>query len=132
MPAPLRPRSRTVRLLAGTALACLAAGPAAAFDFTVSDETGLRSAIFTANTNGDPANTITLTGNITLTQSLPMITAGLTVEGGGNTIDADNAGRVFFVQAGTVEISNVTIDNAVAEGGDGGIGGYDSGGGGGG
>ena len=123
--------------LAGTALALsLAAGttvgPVKAATFNVSDEPGLRNAIFTANSNGDPTNTINITGNIALTRSLPMITASLTVNGGGNTIDAQNNGRVFFIQGGAADISNVTIDNARAQGGNGGIGGFSAGGGGGG
>ncbi|WP_421706978.1 autotransporter domain-containing protein [Algihabitans sp.] len=123
--------------LAGTALVLsLAAGttvgPAKAANFNVSNETDLRSAIFTANSNGDPTNTINITGNIALTRSLPMIMANLTVNGGGNTIDAQNNGRVFFIQGGAASIANVTIDNARAQGGNGGVGGSSAGGGGGG
>ncbi len=102
-------------LLAGTCLS-----PVTAWAVNVSTETQLRDAIFAANSGGD--STINITGNITLTQSLPMITASVTVTGNNNTIDANNAGRAFFVQAGTVSISNLTINNAVAQGGDGGNG----------
>jgi hypothetical protein len=43
--------------------------------------------------------------------------------GGNNvTLDAINAGRAIFVQAGTVSVSNFTINNAVAQGGAGGNG----------
>ena len=107
-------------------------GPAKAAVFNVANEGDLRSAIFTANSNGDPTNTINITGNIALSQSLPMITRGLTVNGGGNTIDAQNNGRVFFIQGGAADISNVTIDNARAQGGNGGLGGNGINGGGGG
>ncbi len=44
----------------------------------------------------------------------------ITIEGNGNTIDADNAGRVFFVESGTVAINDLTIANAMAQGGKGG------------
>lgn len=93
----------------------------------VGDDAALRAAIFAANTGGD--STINVTGNITLTQSLPMITSDLTVNGGGFTINANNTGRAFFAAAGSVSISNLTIANALAQGGHGGAG---TGGGGGG
>lgn len=85
----------------------------------IANETDLRNAIFTANDTGG-TQTITLTGNVTLTQSLPMITDSLTFVGGGFTIDANNTGRVFFAQNGTLAVSNVTINNARAQGGAGG------------
>src|SRR5215216_2681321 len=91
----------------------------------------LREAIFYANAN--PGSTITFSVSlITLTQSLPMITASVTITGGGVTIDANDAGRVFFVEAGIVAISDVTIEDALAEGGDGGDGALVGGGAGGG
>ncbi|WP_421707960.1 autotransporter domain-containing protein [Algihabitans sp.] len=135
-------RSALVRTAAGAALVLslaagvtvgVAVGPANAAEFNVANEAELRTAIFTANRNADPANTINITGNIALTQSLPMITRSLNVNGNNNTIDAQNNGRVFFIQAGTANISNVTIDNALAQGGNGGdSAGTDSTGGGGG
>src|SRR5262249_5679988 len=100
-------------LLTATALT---EAPAWAVD--VSTETQLRNAIFAANGGGD--SSINITANITLTQSLPMITSSVTVTGNGNTLDANNAGRAFFVQSGTAAISNLTINNAVAQGGAGG------------
>ncbi|WP_375596368.1 autotransporter-associated beta strand repeat-containing protein [Algihabitans albus] len=119
-------------LLGGTALwiAVAAAGSLAAPAWAVNNETDLRNQIFNANDTGG-TQTITLTGNITLTQSLPMITDSITIVGGGFTIDANNAGRVFFVQGGAADISNVTIANALAQGGDGGGGVFAAGGGGG-
>ena len=44
----------------------------------------------------------------------------ITINGNGHTIDAASTGRVFFVESGHVSIDNVTIDNAVAHGGNGG------------
>ncbi len=105
--------------------------PASAAVFDVSTEAELRAAIFAANTNGVD-DTINLAGNITLTQSLPMITNNVAVAGGGHTLDANNAGRAFFVQAGTVTLSDITIDNARAQGGNGGDGVTSANGGGGG
>src|SRR4051812_11247064 len=101
-------RRLTATLLAGTCLS------PAAWAVDVANEAQLRSAIFAANGGGDSA--INFTASITLTQSLPMITSSVTVTGNGNTLDANNAGRAFFVQAGTAQIANLTIDNAVANG----------------
>ena len=76
----------------------------------------LRSAILFANAH--PGTTITFAGDaltnpIALTRSLPMITANVTIDGGGGvTIDAQDSGRVFFVASGTVAINDVTIANA--------------------
>ncbi|MGE0095181.1 MAG: autotransporter domain-containing protein [Alphaproteobacteria bacterium] len=97
----------------------------------VSTESELRTAIFNANT-GAGSTTINITGNILLTQSLPMISSNVTVNGGGFTINAASIGRVFFVESGTVSISNVTVNNALAQGGNGGDGAQHGGGGGGG
>jgi hypothetical protein len=55
--------------------------------------------------------------------SLPMLSSNITLHGGGFTIDANNTGRVFCAESGTVTIPNVTIANAVARGGAGGNGG---------
>jgi fibronectin-binding autotransporter adhesin len=111
-----RRRALTTGLLL---VACLS--PLRAWAVEVATETQLRNAIFAANSGGD--SNINITANITLTQSLPMITASVTVTGNGNALDANNAGRAFFVQAGTAAISNLTINNAVANGGAGGGGG---------
>ncbi len=125
---PLSPRV-TLRTASCSLLALLSAGallaasgqPADAADFNVANEAQLRSAIFDANDMAG-ADRIIFTGNVTLTQSLPMITGDLEVVGGGNRLDANNAGRAFFIQGGTVSIANITIDNAVAQGGNGGDG----------
>src|SRR5258708_24180004 len=106
----------TAGLLLGTCVSPLGSGSAWAVD--VANETALRNAIFAANGGGD--SNINVTANITLTQSLPMITSSVTVTGNGNVLNANNAGRAFFVQSGTAAISNLTINNAVAQGGAGG------------
>ena len=119
---PVVSRPRLLALCIAAALS--ASGPAVAV--TVNDEAGLRAAIFSGET------TITLTGDITLSQSLPMITADVAIDGGGHTIDAANSGRVFFVAGGTADIGNLTIANPLARGGDGGDAAFTEGGGGGG
>ena len=114
------------------------AGSAWAADFFVSNggDSGagsLRQAIFDSNAAGG-TNTITINsgvGTVTLSRSLPMITASVTVTGNNSTVNANNTGRAFFVQSGTVAISNLTINNAVAQGGAGGATNNANGGGGG-
>src|ERR1700746_3617410 len=121
------PAAERVTRFAAALLTATALTNAPAWAVDVANEAQLRSAIFAANSGGD--SNINVTANITLTQSLPMITGSVTVTGNGNTLDANNAGRAFFVQSGTAAISNLTINNAVARGG---AGGTASGGGGGG
>ena len=120
---------RSVLSTALLAVSVVVLAPAAVWaQVNVGNEAELRTAIFNANTGGD--TTINLLNDITLTQSLPMISSNITFDGGGYTIDAAGAGRVFFIESGTVSIANVEIENAVAQGGNGGSG--EGGGGGGG
>src|SRR6478736_6717210 len=97
----------------------------------IDTEAELRDAIFQLSDDfargvDNGPYTINITRNIDLTQSLPMIrglvpggsAVQITINGGGHTIDAKDLGRVFFIEAGAVAISNVTIANALAEGGD--------------
>jgi uncharacterized protein with beta-barrel porin domain len=111
---------RSIGAVGAVLLYCLIASAHAA-TITATDETTLRNAILASNDT--PGGTIVLSGNITLTQSLPMITGNVSIVGNGHTIDANNTGRVFFVQAGTVAISNVAVANALAQGGAGSSGG---------
>jgi len=80
--------------------------------FTANDAASLSNSILASNAM--PGGAITLTSNITLTQSLPIITGNVSIIGNGYTIDANNSGRVFFVQSGTVSIANVTVANGLA------------------
>ena len=97
----------------------------------------LRQAIIDANAAGG-SNSITFSlpaGSTTIPVvplasggggPLPAITSNLTVDGAGVpglTIDGQSASRVFFVEAGTVTIENLTIANAHATGGAGANGG---------
>lgn len=100
--------------------------------FNVGTEAELRDAIFQISNDFaldgvvTDSHVINIIGNITLTQSLPMIrgdgTHTITINGGDFTIDANNAGRGFFVESGNVTINDVTIANAVSQGGNGGDG----------
>jgi hypothetical protein len=95
----------------------------------------LRYSILAANLAGGANTILFLCGNpctITLNGPLPPITSNLTIDGGqfGDVvIDGNNLYRVFFVDTGTVALSNLRIRNASATGGAGGNG-YSAGGGG--
>jgi len=85
----------------------------------------LRQAIANA-TNGGTIN-FSVTGTITLTNSLPAIFKSLTINGpgaGSLTISGSNHYRIFFVDggSGSVNINNLTLANGNAQGGAGGSG----------
>ena len=110
------------------------ASAAQAADFTVNSESELIAAINSANASTDAVNTITLTASIDLTGTLPILNpqAGsqLVISGGNNTIDGGGSQRIFFANTGDIAIRDVTLANALAQGGDGGKGGDGGGGGG--
>jgi len=118
-------------LLAGSALALLAAGPAYGTDFAVGTDAQLRSAI-TSAASGDR---IVFTGNITLTADLPAVQKNVTFVGNNFTLSGDNQFRGLFIGAFsgsmpvpvTVAIQELAITNAKAQGGA--AGGGDAGGG---
>src|SRR5690606_10002559 len=92
----------------------------------------LRAAIATAA----PGDTIALQSNVTLTSDLPMVTTGVTIDGGGFTLSGADAHRGLVIVQTTespdaldVTIQNLTIANTVAAGGQGGSGGAGGGGG---
>lgn len=95
-------------------------GLANAATINVASESQLRDAISNAN-SGD---TIALTANVTLTADLPHIArnVNLTINGGDFTLSGNNTYRGLVIEQGTVAINNLTIANARAKGGDGGIG----------
>ncbi|MFZ5672708.1 MAG: autotransporter domain-containing protein [Pseudomonadota bacterium] len=116
-----------------TVAAMLWGGTAQAAVFNVANEADLADAI--AQSNDSPGNdVIVLTGNVTLNNFLPPIgtaTSGeLTIDLGGNTISGNNATRVFFANQGDLKISNGTIADGLAQGGQGGGGNEGAGGGG--
>ncbi|GAU85522.1 chaperone protein DnaJ [Bosea sp. BIWAKO-01] len=104
----------------------LVAAPLSAWavTFNANDAASLQAAI--AAVNSGAADTINITGNITLTSELPPITAAVTINGNGNTVSGNNQYRVLFVAApsgAAVNISNVTLADGYAKGGNGGGGG---------
>jgi outer membrane autotransporter protein len=101
-------------------------GPAQAATFNVTNTAdsgagSLRQAIFDANAAGG-TNTIEVQnglGTITLTSGdLNALNSNITLNGNGNTLSGNNAFRGLFVYSGTVAINDLTIENAVASGGD--------------
>ncbi len=138
----------SVLLLAGLlgAVAPFAAREAAAQTTfpDVDTEVELRDALLSisrdfAEAHDNGPYVVTLTGNIMLSGSLPMIrarvpldgAAHVTIEGNNHTIDAAGTGRVFFAASGRISIRNVTIANARVRGGSGGWSAMGGGGGGG-
>jgi len=81
----------------------------------VANEGQLVIAINTAN--GSP-DTINFTGPIALTGPLPAITNTYAITGGGFSLDGANLHRGFIVlNGGNPTISNLTIQNVLAQGG---------------
>ncbi|MDD4905243.1 MAG: DUF4347 domain-containing protein, partial [Methylobacter tundripaludum] len=97
---------------------------------SVNSAAQLQTAITTGNTDGAD-DIITLTGNITFASAAEAITINvtdghtMTIIGGGFTLSGGNLARVLKIDAGTVDIQNLTITNglAVGNGGSGNTGG---------
>ena len=94
--------------------------------WTVSTGTALADALaasFQNNvTNPSLVNTITLGASIS-GSSQWIVNANVNIVGNGYTINMNNADRAFFIAGGTVGMSNLTISNGLAAGGNGGWGG---------
>jgi fibronectin-binding autotransporter adhesin len=65
-------------------------------------------------------STINLASNITLTQSLGIVSSSVTINGSGYTIDGANTYRGLIVASGTLTVNGVTLQNLKAQGGNGG------------
>jgi autotransporter-associated beta strand protein len=103
-------------------------------DFTVTNETELNEVLTSIDQGGvhavgNTAYTITLApanGTLALTSDLDAINlaagSSLTIVGNGTTIDGQGDQRGFFVLQGAVTLQDMTIANAVAQGGAGGSG----------
>ena len=133
------PASHTSRRLwaaAAVGLMPVATAVAGTYTVTSSADDGsagtLRYAITQANANpGSTINFAANLGTIALTSSLPNINASMAINGaaGDGGISGSGQYRIFFVNSGTVGISNLVLQGGVAQGGNGGSG---TGGGGGG
>jgi uncharacterized protein with beta-barrel porin domain len=92
---------------------------------SVGNSSNLANAIQTIDSNPNTSYTLSLTGNVTMSQQVQAITTNATINvaGNGYTIDGGNAYRPFFIESGNVTLQNLTIANALAHGGNGGGGG---------
>ena len=106
--------------LSGYNPAAAKADPAA---LTVGGNCTLADAITAANEDravggcptGNGADTIWLTGDITLSAELPPIDSEITLEGGGHSISGDDRFRIFFVsEDGDVIIKSATLTKGMA------------------
>jgi hypothetical protein len=111
-----------------TDLAATASGSATGAGDGAGNAGDLRSQIIAANVAGGVGNTITFVCStapatpctITLGGPLPPITSNLTIDGGTSgdiIIDGNNLYRVFFADTGTITLTNLQIQNALARGG---------------
>src|SRR4028119_839295 len=91
-------------------------------DFSASTANQLREAITEAN-NNSYADTITITGNISgFGESFGIDLQdgkALSIIGNGRTIDGGNNAQLFNIVSGKVVLSNLTLQNGLAKGGDG-------------
>lgn len=93
------------------------AGEVRAASITVDENCSLRDAIAAANQDaavggcpaGSGADTLTLTIDITLTEALPAITAGMTIEGNNHSISGDNQYSILVVAESRLAINNLTL-----------------------
>ena len=106
------------------ALSLVAHGPVSAGDINVNTTCSLADAITAANTDratggcpaGDGADTIQLTGDITLEASLPNITSEIRIIGGEHFISGDRKFRIFFIESeGSLTLQDVTLIDGRAD-----------------
>ena len=99
------------------------AQPILAADITVDSDCSLADAIQAAQNDseiggcpaGDGADTIHLSGDITLAAELPQITSDITIEGGGFAISGGDAFRIFYIAEGALAINELTLTDGTAE-----------------
>lgn len=107
-----------VIILIVIAALCSAAVSNAA-DISVDEDCSLSEAIHAANndhefdrcTAGDGDDTITLTGNVTLSGRLPAITTDMIIDGSDFTISGEDSTTIFSIDDATVTLQNLTITN---------------------
>lgn len=88
-----------------------------AASITVDENCSLGDAIEAANQDaavggcaaGDGADTIALTGDITLTEALPTMTGAIVIEGNNHTISGDDRYNIFAAAESSLVIRNVTL-----------------------
>ncbi len=104
-------------------LLCIAPMTTFAADISVNGSTcTLADAIAAANIDsavagcsaGSGADTITLTRNVTLTGSLPIINSEITIEGAEYSVSGDDAHQIFMVDGGTLTLNDLTVSNGLS------------------
>jgi fibronectin-binding autotransporter adhesin len=115
---PVSTRARSSRLWAGASylalsVAALAPHAASAATFNASDEASLKTAIQNANASADASSTITLTGNITITDpaTLPTATKQIVLETAGFTVSdvvLKSASQMTFQGGGELQLAGVS------------------------
>ncbi len=117
----LDPRLALFLILAS--LLSIAPMTAIAADISVNGSTcTLADAIAAANIDaavagcsaGGGADTITLTRNITLTGSLPIINSEITIEGADYSVSGDDAHQIFLVDGGSLTLNDLTVTNGIS------------------
>lgn len=109
------------RLIQSFTLVCLSAlllASVHAADISINSSCSLADAITAANSDtatggcpaGSGADTVSLTGNITLSAPLPVIESDITIEGNGYTISGNEQHQIFWVEeTGALTIQNSTL-----------------------
>jgi len=90
----------------------------------VDEACSLHDAIITANTDspaggcpaGAGADTIVLTGDVTLSQELPVIESVITIEGGRHSISGNREFRIFDIIGGILSVRSLTLKDGRLEG----------------
>ncbi len=90
-----------------------------AANISVDEDCTLSEAIHAANndaafdrcTAGDGDDTITLTGNVTLSGRLPAITTDMTIDGSNYTVSGNDSTAIFSIEEARVTLQNITITN---------------------
>ena len=94
-----------------------------AADIELSDSCSLADAIKAANTDaavgdcpaGGGADTISFSGNITLSAALPHISSDVSIEGNDYTVSGKNRFRILAVNGGNLTVTNLTMTNGKAD-----------------
>ncbi len=97
------------------------AGEVRAASIAVDENCSLRDAIAAANQDaavggcpaGSGADTLTLTIDITLTEALPAITAGMTIEGNNHSISGDDQYSILVADESRLVVNNLTLAQGV-------------------
>lgn len=102
--------------------------PASLFPITVTNNNdsgpgSLREAMTSANGSGQDIDFSISNTTITLASPLPAITNTYTIDASTNniTVSGNNAHRIFYVETSSPTISNLSLNNGLAKGGDSGI-----------